>query len=233
VRLDAIPLAMLNRNAEPFSLASKLAPAGPLWMKWRGFDDGLAKDTDMLTRCRVEPASCTDGANSLVALVDEARTLAGRRKLGIVNRAINLAIAYTNDNRQYGVNDQWSNPVMTFERGRGDCEDYAIAKFFVLREAGISPQDLRMLLGRVRADGSAHAVVAVRNEGRWLILDNRRMALVDSDFVRDLVPLFAFDTTGVKQFDLTQVATAGLRRDLRLVSNDDEPASGNLRLSLQ
>jgi predicted transglutaminase-like cysteine proteinase len=232
LRLDAIPLALMNRNAEPFNLASKMAPAGPLWMKWRGFDDGLVKDTDMLARCRADAGSCTEGAISLLALIEEARTLSGRRQLGIINRAVNLMIAYASDHRTYGANDYWSSPLTTFERGRGDCEDYAIAKFFVLREAGIPADDLRMLLARVRSDGSAHAVVAVRHEGRWLLLDNRRMALVDTEFARDLVPLFALDTQGVKQFDVPGVVVASLRRDLRLVSND-VPMQDNLRLSVE
>ena len=53
-----------------------------------------------------------------------------------------------------------------------DCEDYAIAKYVALREAGVEAADLRFLLVRDRLAGD-HAVLGVRYEGRWLILDNR------------------------------------------------------------
>ena len=46
-----------------------------------------------------------------------------------LNRAINLAIIPTSDLVQWGVVDRWSAPLETFTTHRGDCEDYAIAKY--------------------------------------------------------------------------------------------------------
>ena len=58
--------------------------------------------------------------------------------------------------------------------------------------------DLRMLVGYDNGRMSGHAVLAVRDEGTWLFLDHateRPLATVD---MRSFVPLFSFDTRGVR-----------------------------------
>jgi hypothetical protein len=74
--------------------------------------------------------------------VDNAKAREGRAQIGEINRAINLAIHPMSDLAQYGEIDVWSSPLLTFTTGSGDCEDYAIAKFVALRQAGISPEGL-------------------------------------------------------------------------------------------
>jgi hypothetical protein len=49
--------------------------------------------------------------------------------------------------------------------------------------------------------------VAVRQENRWLILDNRTMAILDAEDVRDYRPLVALDQYGTRA-----IATAGIER---------------------
>src|SRR5262249_17494405 len=84
-------------------------------------------------------------------------------------------------------------------RGAGDCEDYAIAKYVALRMAGIPPEDLRLVV-MVDVRGEGHAVAAARLDGHWLILDNRRMAMVEDISVRNYRPLFVIDQSGVMNF---------------------------------
>ena len=81
--------AFSNLPIQPFGLAAYQAPAGPLWVKWRGLDAGLAADTLTLAECRSNRDSCSPAASRFLAIVDEARGLDGRRRLGIVNRTIN------------------------------------------------------------------------------------------------------------------------------------------------
>lgn len=213
IRMDAIPLAKIAPT-EPFGRTSSLAPAGPLWIKWQALDEGFTKANQALAQCRADSANCSPALTRLAALVDEALGLEGRQRIGIVNRSVNLAISYTSDERQFGNganSDVWSSPAVTFASGRGDCEDYAIAKMFALRAAGVAPQDLRLLVTRVPSSGEGHAVLAARNEGEWLILDNRTMTLVNDTSARDLLPLFALDANGVRQYgepQVTNVASA-------------------------
>src|SRR3546814_5921012 len=63
----------------------------------------------------------------------------------------------------------------------GDCEDYAIAKFFVLRDLGYTGEQLRIviLMDRIRRVG--HAVLAVYALGDILILDSLTDLIFRSD----------------------------------------------------
>jgi predicted transglutaminase-like cysteine proteinase len=69
-----------------------------------------------------------------------------------------------------------------------------------LRQAGISPKDLRIVIMRDTIRGEDHAVAAVQLDGDWLILDNQRMAMVEDAYVRNYRPLFVIDQYGVMQY---------------------------------
>lgn len=213
--------------AEPFGLGVYQAPLGPLWIKWRGMDEGLAADAETLARCRADGIACSPAARRFLAIVDEARGLDGRQRLGVVNRAVNLAIRYTSDVAQHGVPDYWSSPLSTFASEQGDCEDYAIAKFLALREAGVAAEDLRLLIAQNRAANEAHAVLAARQDGHWLILDNRRMSLVDDAHSADLAPLFALDDRGVMQFGAPTIRYAFAARPDATPATADRHEVGN------
>ena len=107
---------------------------------------------------------------------------------------------------QHGVADRWTAPLATLAAGRGDCEDYAIAKYAILRAAGIPEADLRLLLVRDRAVRQDHAVLAVRDNGRWLVLDNRHLMLAETTMLPQFTPLFALDHQGVSLFATPYVA---------------------------
>lgn len=85
-------------------------------------------------------------------------------------------------------------------RGAGDCEDYAIAKLVALRLAGIAPDDLRIVVMRDTLSGEDHAVAAARLDGHWLMLDNRRMAMIEDSYMRNVRPLFVIDQHGVSEY---------------------------------
>jgi predicted transglutaminase-like cysteine proteinase len=101
---------------------------------------------------------------------------------------------------QHGVADLWSAPLASFASGRGDCEDYAIAKYVALRESGVAAEDLRIVLVRDLVVREDHAVLAVRQDERWMILANRSMAPIADSDARSFMPLFALDHDGVKLF---------------------------------
>src|SRR5438045_7754024 len=115
------------------------------------------------------------------------------------------------DEALYGETDFWASPLATFSRGAGDCEDYAIAKFAALRLAGMAADDLRILILRDAAGGD-HAVAAARLDGRWLTLDNRRMAMVEDADVRNYRPTFVIDQHSVIRYaDAPLLAAAALQ----------------------
>ena len=48
--------------------------------------------------------------------------------------------------------------------------------------------------------GEDHAVTAARLDGHWLTLDNRRMGMIEDQFVTNYRPLFVIDQYGVMQY---------------------------------
>ena len=132
-------------------------------------------------------------------IVAQGRAQTGRARIGVINRAINLSIRPMSDLAQWGVTDRWSAPLVTLTTGRGDCEDYAIAKYVALLQAGVAAQDVRLVIMRDLASGVDHAVVAARLDGDWVILDNRWLVLVKDSEMRRVIPLFVLDETGVAQ----------------------------------
>jgi predicted transglutaminase-like cysteine proteinase len=191
------PVEPTPRN-QPFGMVAFRAPEGSMWVKWRNLESEIRADAKVLADCRAAPDRCrSPAAGRFQAIVDNGRAQQGRARIAVINRSINAAISYVSDLTQYGVLDLWSSPLTTFNSGRGDCEDYAIAKYVALREAGVDADDLRLLIGREGTLGQDHAVLSVRNGGRWLILDNRHSLLVDSADASHFVPLFAVNDRGV------------------------------------
>jgi predicted transglutaminase-like cysteine proteinase len=205
---------LIEAPGQPFGLFASALAYGGLREKWLDVQHRLDDELVQLALCDGDRDRCVSpAALRLLAIVDAGRAREGRARLGEINRAINLAIRATSDLAQYGQIDVWSSPLETFASGAGDCEDYAIAKFVALRLAGVSPEDLRIVVMRDTIAGEDHAVAAARLDGHWLTLDNRRMAMVEDSYVRNYRPTFVIDQYGPMQYVDTPLAAdlRGLR----------------------
>jgi predicted transglutaminase-like cysteine proteinase len=173
------------------------APEGLLSRKWRRLESDLVKEEQVLQRCRADADGCPSYAAQFLRLINAVKSKSGRAQLDQANRGVNAAIRFVTDFSQYGEVDRWSAPLATFATAKGDCEDYAIAKYVALRDAGFPSDDLRVVMGRDRSLRQDHAVLAARLDGRWLILDNLRSELIEDSRVPNLTPVFAIDHHGV------------------------------------
>ena len=173
--------------------------AGELAAKWRAVEADIEREQQVLARCRAQEI-CPAVARELLDIVAEGAGRSGRARVGLINRAVDLAITPTRDEAQWGVADHWSPPFETLQSHRGDCEDYAIVKYVALLQAGLSHEDVRIVILRNVLQKEDHAAVAARVDRQWLILDNRRLALVrDTDMVRS-IPKFVLDEGGARRF---------------------------------
>lgn len=198
---DAPASAPPPRGDEPFGMSAFRAPEGVLWTKWRGVERSMENESATIAHCDAEPETCSSpAALRFLSLVETAREQAGIARFEAVSRAVNVQIRYTSDMVQHGVPDLWSAPLATLASGRGDCEDYAIAKYAVLRAAGIASENLKIVLLRDIASREDHAVLAARENGRWFILDNRRAGFYEDTALPHYMPLFALGQTGVQIF---------------------------------
>ena len=154
--------------------------------------------------CRAE----CDGGPSHTALVHarhdfdelahDTAALPADERIAFANLAINRLVGYAPDD-ELGAVDVWLTPVETLARGRGDCEDIAIAKFFLLIAAGVAPAELRLLYSRRRSavrpgQARAHVVtLACHSCGDPLVLDNLAPAALPVSQRGDLDAVFSFD----------------------------------------
>lgn len=214
VKLSALdsadPATEAPAVAEPFGLTAIPVVSGQILTKWSGVEADIRSDIEVLDRCRDNAEDCPASAKNFLAVIAEGRAQSGRARIGVINRAINFAIRPMSDLAQWGVPDRWSSPLETFTTGRGDCEDYAIAKYVALMRAGTAAEDLRLVIVHDLTVGENHAVVAVRSDGNWFVLDNRWLTLVADVDVPRTVPLFVLDGDGVKEF--ASISMSGTRR---------------------
>jgi predicted transglutaminase-like cysteine proteinase len=182
-----------------FNMDTEAVTWGGVWDKWRRVKVDIAQDLEIVARCQTnEP--CPAPARKLIDLSAQGIGRSGRARVGLINRAVDLAIAPVSDEVQWGVSDHWSGPLETLQSGRGDCEDYAMVKYLALLEAGISKDDVKIVIVKNVFPKEDHAVAAVRVDGQWLILDNRTLTLVrDMDLTR-AIPELVLDQGGVRRF---------------------------------
>ena len=113
-------------------------------------------------------------------------------KLEAVNGYVNARVRFVDDRIQFGVADRWLPASETLARGRGDCEDFALAKRAMLRAAGVAESDLYLVVLKDLSRRADHAVLVVRAAGRFLVLDNGTDRIVDSSDVQDYRPVLTF-----------------------------------------
>jgi predicted transglutaminase-like cysteine proteinase len=193
-------LAADEAGATPlFGMSTEAVAEGDLSVKWRRVEASLARDFQAIAECHTDKP-CSAAAQRLIALSAEGAGRSGRARVGLLNRAVDLAIAPTSDEAQWGESDRWSDPLETLRSSRGDCEDYAIVKYFALLEAGFSADDVKIVVLKNLFPSEDHAAAAVRVDGQWLILDNRTLTLVQDKDVTRTIPLFVLDQKGVRRF---------------------------------
>ncbi len=218
------PAIQTSVLAEPFGLDTVPVANGEVLTKWNGVEANIRAEKGILELCRSSAERCPAAARSFLAIVAQGRAHTGLARIGIINRAINLAIRPISDLAQWGALDRWSAPLETLTTGRGDCEDYAIAKYVALTQAGVAAEDVRLVIVHDLAVGENHAVVATRLNGDWIILDNRWLTLVKDREMPRMVPLFALDQTGARLF-LPMIAPDVRRASAPCENASCEPAS--------
>lgn len=158
--------------ADPLTDAFGARPVMPLDVKRSG------KWMDVLRRQEAEaqgPATpCRDtGAdqcfqtfwNQTVAML---KTLPRAEQVRQVNDLVNK-MGYWSDWDLYREADHWATPEEMFYKGGGDCEDFALFKYFLLRAAGVPAEDMRLTL--VAYNDQAHLVGLVMVDGSPMVLD--------------------------------------------------------------
>ncbi len=147
--------------------------------------------------------------SNATALEQMMAGLAGRddpTRLKAVNDFYNQRLAYKEDIDNWGVVDYWASPLEGLGKGAGDCEDYAIGKYFTLTTMGMPHSKLRLVYVRASIEGSPqgfvpHMVLAYypSPDAEPLVLDNLQPDIRPAGSRPDLAPVFSFNAEGLWQ----------------------------------
>ena len=166
-----------------------------------------AWDADrMLVAARRLSPRAVEGVRALQPVLASAMALDEDGKLQVVNQFFNRRILFKDDTEVWGQIDYWASPLETLGQGAGDCEDFAIAKYFSLLAIGVPTVRMRLVYVRAQIGGpggivQAHMVLAYypTPEAEPLILDNLITDVRPASRRPDLTPVFSFNSDGLWQ----------------------------------
>ncbi len=114
--------------------------------------------------------------------------------LQTVNDQINR-IPYHTDQAHWKMNDYWATPAESVASNGGDCEDYAIAKYYMLKELGVPLERLRITYVKALKLNEAHMVLVYypKPDAEPYILDNLDPVVKLASLRNDLLPVYSFN----------------------------------------
>ena len=174
-----------------------------LCLVWVGVGSHAWVSERMLRQAQRLGPSVAARAQLLAQEIMEAQDLEEESRLKGVNTFFNRAIQFRDDKDVWGQLDYWASPLEMMNRGQGDCEDFAIAKYFALMAAGVPSAKLRLVYVRAQigAVTQAHMVLAYYRDplAEPLILDNLLGDIRPASRRPDLKPVFSFNAEGMWQ----------------------------------
>jgi predicted transglutaminase-like cysteine proteinase len=135
-------------------------------------------------------------------MLQSAKGKSTLQKLKIVNDFFNK-VPYKRDLTHWKQKDYWASPFEFLGTGAGDCEDYAIAKYFALRKLGIPDENLKITYVKLARSGTkfeeAHMVLNfyLKQNKPPVVLDNVNKRLVLATNRKDLTPVYSFNAIGL------------------------------------
>lgn len=101
---------------------------------------------------------------------------------------------YITDQEHFGKADYWQNPYEFSTYKKGDCEDYAIAKYYDLMNIGMPEDRLLVVYARHLPTNEAHMVLFVMIGTQWFVLDNMTDTIQPITKRKDLQYVYGFNT---------------------------------------
>lgn len=115
-------------------------------------------------------------------------------QLQTVNDFFN-ALKYETDWITWHQKDYWASRKEFLGVGQGDCEDYAIAKYFTLRQLGYTNKQIFLTYVRAAQTQMPHIVLTYYEspDAMPLVLDSTISEILPANRRRDLKPIFNFN----------------------------------------
>jgi len=167
----------------------------PALRRWRAV---LAEQGDKYFRqgCKNGDLCGSSTMKNLRQIRRDAAGLPREAMLELVNRRVNRALAYKSDEATFGQLDHWAGLGETMRQGAADCEDFAIAKMWMLKSLGFKLDDMQFVVLRDVSRGRYHAVLAAHLGSKTLVLDNITDAVYPDEAARYYKPIYSLSRSG-------------------------------------
>lgn len=138
-------------------------------------------------------------------------------KLEKVNAFFNQ-MQFVSDQILWGQKDYWATRMEFMGKGAGDCEDFVIAKYFTLKQLGISTDKLYFTYVKAVKFQQAHMVLTYFETPTSIpvVLDNINFKILPATQRGDLVPVYSFNGDALylaKQQGLGQIVPSGVQKN--------------------
>jgi len=132
-------------------------------------------------------------ALALVETMNGVRDLDELSKMKRINDFFNET-PYKFDKNTWGISDYWATPLEFIGKGKGDCEDFVIAKYFTLKQLGVPASKMVLSYAKSVRHNTSHMVLAYYKtpDSTPLILDNHNFKILPADVREDLKPIYEF-----------------------------------------
>lgn len=139
-------------------------------------------------------ASGGQSANDFRGAILKLRGKTKAQTIYNVDTYINRKIQYRSDEKTWDTKEYWANPIETTKNGSyGDCDDFALAKYFALQQLGIRDNDMRFVV--LMSSGGGHAVLSVKDGNKTYILDNNLPYPVEDSEINFYDPIYTVNNS--------------------------------------
>lgn len=129
-------------------------------------------------------------------LIEQGKLAPDAERLRLANHFFNDA-RFTTDLEIWEQQDFWATPIEFLIKDAGDCEEFAIAKYFTLSRMGVTDDAMRITYVRAATLHQPHMVLAwyPAPDAEPLILDNIEPRILPVGERPDLTPVYSFNGT--------------------------------------
>lgn len=161
---------------------------------------GAAADSSLLSQQHRNEIKKTYGGYAVarieaaLQLIRKITPLSIEEKLNEVNRFVNK-VRFVSDKRAWGKPDYWATPIEFLGRDMGDCEDFVITKYIMLRRSGIPEEKLFFTYVKALRLNQAHMVLSYYDTPKSipLVLDNLNHKVLPATKRNDLAFVYSFN----------------------------------------
>ncbi|MEP3247374.1 MAG: transglutaminase-like cysteine peptidase [Sneathiella sp.] len=176
---------------DTIEISSTNLAALPQWLRVMGSFGKTAKAASL---CDSDIQKCKSQQMTLWrAKIQELELSGTLTKIREINRFINKWRT-SPDLDTYKKKDHWATPLEFITNG-GDSEDFAIMKYISLKELGISPKKMRIVVTNDVLRGVTHAFLSVQANAKRFVLDSQNDTVLQEDLVTYYIPFYSVNET--------------------------------------